>query len=352
MSASTPSRPEFAVAEDLKVGVIGLGMGERHSAAYQEIAGARLVAICDVDAERAERVAAELGAETSTTDWQELCDLGLDLVSVCSPDHLHHRMAKAAMEGGAHVLCEKPMTTTREDAEDLVRTAERTGRKLAVGNVNRFVPQIRAVHDLVAKGRLGELFMVEANYIHDMRNVYVRTPWRIDPDIPQNPWIAGASHAMDLVRWLAGDIDEIMLYDNHVAGTKAELPDHAISMLRFASGCLGRVWLNKGLRRWPEHIVQLGAYGSEGTALTDTESMQVTAWLDPEIGGQMGPTVIPFQPTIGHPVVAELTAFVRNILDDTEPLVDGRAGAATIATLCAGLDSAASGRPQKVRPIE
>ncbi|MDP6350167.1 MAG: Gfo/Idh/MocA family oxidoreductase, partial [Chloroflexota bacterium] len=98
--------------EDLKVGVIGLGMGKRHSRAYHEIPGVRLVAVCDVDAERADRVARDLGTETATTDWQELCDLGLDLVSVCSPDHLHHRMAKAAMEGGAHVLCEKPMTTT------------------------------------------------------------------------------------------------------------------------------------------------------------------------------------------------------------------------------------------------
>ena len=340
------------MSEELKAGVIGLGMGERHSRAYREISGVRLVAVCDIDAQRSNRVAGELNAEVAATNWQELCDLGLDLISVCSPDHLHHRMAKAALQGGAHVLCEKPMTTTLADAEDLVRTADRTDRKLAVGNVNRFVPQIRAVHDLVRKGRLGELFMVEANYIHDMRNVYERTPWRIDPEIPQNPWIAGASHAMDLVRWLAGDVDEITMYHNHVAGTPATLPDHAISMLRFHSGCLGRVWLNKGLRRWPEHIVQLGAYGSDGTALTDTENMQVTAWLDPDIAGQMGPTVIPFKPTIGHPVVDELTAFVRNILDDTEPLVDVRAGAATIATLSAALDSAANGRPEKVRRIE
>ena len=90
--------------------------------------------------------------------------------------------------------------------------------------MNRFVPQIRAVHEMVAKGRLGELFMVEGSYIHDMRNVYVRTPWRIDPERPQNPWIAGASHAMDLVRWLGGDVEEIMMYENRVKGTAAALP--------------------------------------------------------------------------------------------------------------------------------
>ncbi len=340
------------MAAELRVGVIGLGMGERNSRAYREIEAVRLVAVCDVEEDRVRRVAAEVGAEVGTTEWRDLCELGLDVISVCSPDHLHHEMARAALESGAHVLCEKPMTTTLEDALDLVGTADRTGRKLAVGNVNRFVPQIRAVHELAAKGRLGELFMVEGSYIHDMRNVYVRTPWRIDPGMPQNPWIAGASHAMDLVRWLGGEIEEIMMYENRVKGTAAELPEHAISILRFESGCLGKVWLNKGLRRWPEHVVELAAYGSDGTAMANTEDMQVRAWLDPEIGGQMGPTVIPFEVASGHPVKAELESFVTSILEDTPPLIDVREGARTVAALMAGLDSAESGRPAKVPRVE
>lgn len=340
------------MAAELKVGIIGLGMGERHALAYREIEAVRVVAVCDVDVERVDRVAGEVGAEAGTTEWRDLCDLGLDAISVCSPDHLHHEMTVAALESGAHVLCEKPMTTTLENALNMVETADRAGRKVAVGNVNRFVPQLRAVHDMVAKGRLGELFMVEGSYIHDMRNVYVRTPWRIDPEMPQNPWIAGASHAMDLVRWLGGEIEEIMMYDNHVKGTAAELPDHAISILRFESGCLGKVWLNKGLRRWPEHLVELAAYGSEGTAMTNTEDMQVRAWLDPEMGGQSGPTVIPFEPTIGHPVKAELEAFVKAILDDTPPLIDAREGARTVAALQAALESADSGLPVKVTRVE
>ena len=340
------------MAGELKAGVIGLGMGERHSRAYREIDGVRLVAVCDVDAERVERVAGEVGAEVGATEWRELCDLGLDVISVCAPDHLHHQMAKAAMESGAHVLCEKPMTTTLEDALDLVRTADRTGRKVAVGNVNRFVPQIRAVHKMVAKGRLGELFMVEGSYIHDMRNVYVRTPWRIDPEMPQNPWIAGASHAMDLVRWLGGEVEEIMMYENHVKGTAAALPEHGISILRFESGCPGKVWLNKGLRRWPEHVVELAAYGSDGTAMTNTEDMQVRAWLNPEIGGQRGATVIPFDATVGHPVKAELEAFMTAILEDGPPLIDAREGARTIAALVAALESAKNGIPVKVERVE
>ena len=333
---------------ELRAGVIGLGMGKRHAQAYREIKGSSLVAVCDADDEKVRQVTTEVEAEVGTTEWRELCDLNLDVISVCSPDHLHHQMTKGALEAGAHVLCEKPMTTTLEDAVDLVQTVGRTGCKVAVGNVNRFVPQIRAVYEMVAKGRLGELFMVEGSYIHDMRNVYARTPWRIDPDMPQNPWIAGASHAMDLVRWLGGEIDEIMMYDNRVPGTPAELPDHAISILRFENGCLGKVWMNKGLRRWPEHIVELAAYGSDGTAMTNTEDMQVRAWLDPEIGGQHGPIVIPFEPTIGHPVKAELEAFVRAIIEDSPPLIDVQEGARTVAALQAALESAKNGIPTKV----
>jgi predicted dehydrogenase len=120
------------MAGESKAGVIGLGMGERPRA-YREIERVRLLAVCDVDAKRVASVAGEVGAEVAATEWRELCDLGLDLISVCAPDHLHHEMAKAAMESGAHVLCEKPMTTTLEDALDLVRTADRTGRKVGWG---------------------------------------------------------------------------------------------------------------------------------------------------------------------------------------------------------------------------
>src|SRR5215831_3949808 len=145
------------------------------------------------------------------------------------------------------------MVTALDDARELVRLVRRTGRKLAVGNVSRFVPQFRLIKQFVEEGRLGELFFVESDYVHDMRRVYRRTPWRIDAVHPQYAWPGGGVHPMDLVRWVAGDVAEITLYQNKCASApEFPLPDNCISILKFANGCHGKVWETSGIRRWPE----------------------------------------------------------------------------------------------------
>ncbi len=337
----------------LRVGVIGLGMGASHVRAYARIEGVQLAAICDVDREALSLVARDVPKAIATDDWSLLCELDLDIVSICSPDHLHHRMAKRALEAGAHVMCEKPMTTTLADAQDLLATSRRVGLQLAVGNVNRYEPQFRAMKTMLDQGRLGQLFMVEADYVHDMRRVYGVTPWRIDPVQPQNAWLGGAVHPMDLVRWLAGEVTEIMLYDSKSASTpEFPLPDNYVAILRLENGCVGRVWECSGLRRWPEHVVHLNAYGSEGTVLGDTESRSVTAWLDSDAPGRHGPDQIAFEAGRGHRTEEELQDFVHRLRDGRPPEVDALDGARTIAALEAGLRSAETGRPQAVVRVD
>ncbi|MBM4436832.1 MAG: Gfo/Idh/MocA family oxidoreductase [Actinobacteria bacterium] len=197
-----------------RAAVIGLGMGASHVRAYQALPHIEVAAVCDMDEGRLSAVAHDLRVPRTTTEWQAICDLDVDLVSVCTPDHRHFEMAKRALAHGKHVVCEKPMTTSYEDAVELVQTVRATGRQLAVGNVNRYVPCLRALKAMLDQGRLGDLFMVEGTYVHDMRRVYRQPPWRTDPLHPQNAWYGGAVHPVDLVRWLAGDVAEIMLYHN------------------------------------------------------------------------------------------------------------------------------------------
>jgi predicted dehydrogenase len=338
----------------LRAAIIGLGMGRSHARAYREIAGVEVVAACDVDAGRLHAFASELAIEVVSADYREIVTRDdVDLVSVCSPDHLHFEHCRLALEHGKHVLCEKPMVTTLDDARELVRLVGRTGRKLAVGNVSRFVPQFRLIKQFVEEGRIGELFFVESDYVHDMRRVYRKTPWRIDAVHPQNAWLGGGVHPMDLVRWVAGDVAEITLYQNKCASApEFPLPDNYISILKFANGCLGKVWETSGIRRWPEHVVNFNAYGSEGTVQTNTLEMQAKAWLNLGIAGQSDALTIPFVATIGHPVRDELQHFVDCIREDRTPLVDVVEGAKTVATLVAGLRSAESGRPEKVPAVD
>ena len=343
-----------SVPSVLRVAIVGLGMGRSHARAYREIPGVEVVAACDTDAERLAAFAREFEVRVTSADYREVVTReDVDVVSICTPDHLHYDHCRLALEHGKHVMCEKPMVTELEHARDLVRLVRATGRKLAVGNVNRFVPQFRVIKQFVDEGRLGQLFYVEGDYVHDMRRVYRRTPWRVDPLHPQNAWLGGAVHPMDLVRWVAGDVEEVMLYANKCASApEFPLPDNYIGILRFKNGCLGKVWETSGIRRWPEHVVNFNAYGSEGTVMSNTLEMQAKAWLNMGIVGQSDATIIPFVATIGHPVRDELQHFVDCIREDRTPIVDVVEGARTVATLVAGLRSQESGRPEKVESVE
>ena len=337
----------------LRVAILGLGMGAAHARAYRELANVRVVAACDTDRERLETFARDFDVPVTSGDYREIVTRDdVDIVSVCTPDHLHAEHCRLAIQHGKHVLCEKPMVTDFDDAVDLVRLVRAHQVKFAVGNVNRFVPHFAAIKRMIDTGRLGDLFFVESDYIHDMRRVYRRTPWRVDPNHPQNAWFGGAVHPMDLVRWLAGDVEEITLYSNRcTSAPEFPLPDNYISILRFKSGCTGKVWESSAIRRWPEHVVNLNAYGSQGTVMANTLEMQVKAWLDPDLRGQADAALLPFVKTIGHPVRDELQAFVDCIRDGTTPLVDVVDGAKTVATLSAGLRSAAGGRPVRVPEV-
>ena len=99
------------MADKLRAAVIGTGMGRYHMEAYARNPKVDLVAVCDLNAPEAQEFATKFGAERVFTDWREMYELDLDLVSIAVPNNLHAEMTVAALERGFHVLCEKPMAT-------------------------------------------------------------------------------------------------------------------------------------------------------------------------------------------------------------------------------------------------
>src|SRR5438093_10698410 len=129
------------MAERVKVAVIGVGMGKHHAECYQRCPQAELVALCDQDATRLAEVAAILRVEKTLTftDPEELFRLpGLQAVSVALPNFLHAPVTVAALEAGLHVMCEKPLALNAREAQEMVATARRAGRRLMVHFNPRF----------------------------------------------------------------------------------------------------------------------------------------------------------------------------------------------------------------------
>ncbi|WP_140421068.1 Gfo/Idh/MocA family protein, partial [Bacillus cereus] len=120
----------------LKVGIIGCGSiaQHRHLPEYEANPYVQIVAVCDSNKKRAKKIANNYGVNMYT-DYNELINCEeLDAVSVCTPNHLHASISIAALQAGIHVLCEKPMATSKADAEMMIGAAEKSGKKLMIGH--------------------------------------------------------------------------------------------------------------------------------------------------------------------------------------------------------------------------
>jgi len=147
----------------LNVAVVGAGiLGVRHARVYSELPGCRLVGVCDLDRERAQAVGSRYGAPAFTS-LAELLRVGVDVVSVATPDHVHHDPIMACLDAGAHVFTEKPLTLDPLEARALIRKAADRRRVLMVNYSQRWLPEHRRVEQLIAAGQLGDIAFIESH---------------------------------------------------------------------------------------------------------------------------------------------------------------------------------------------
>ena len=134
----------------LKVGIIGCGgiANGKHLPALAQVETVALVAFCDLELARAEKAKQKYGTADAVvfTDYQELLKLDLDAVHVLTPNSSHAPLTIAALEAGCHVMCEKPMAKTSEEAKAMIAAAEKTGKKLTIGYQNRFRTDSEYLH--------------------------------------------------------------------------------------------------------------------------------------------------------------------------------------------------------------
>jgi len=341
--------------DSIGVGVIGLGMGAVHLEACRESAHALIRAVCDPDPEKLADVAARFEAPFAATDYRALIERAdVDLVIVASPDFYHAEQAVAALEAGKHVLCEKPLALTVEECESIIAASDRAGGKFMVGQVCRFAPGFVKTKELVDAGAIGELFLVESEYAHNYAGVGGAGGWRKDPARPRHPVIGGGCHAVDLVRWIAGNVAEVSAYSNHRCLTDWPVDDCTVAALRFESGVVGRLMVSIGCKR--DYTMRSTFYGTEGTIISDNTSSTLTLFTEhpervPGLGGIQGytqPVMIDVGPQT-KPVAEEVEAFVDVVLRDAPVTMDAREGTRTVSTCVAIVESARVGEPVPVR---
>lgn len=184
------------------VGIIGAGgIAKGHASAYNALADVKLVAVADVDMERARAAAAAWGCEACTVD--ELMEQPhIQAVSICTPPNSHKELSLQAFANGKHVLVEKPIALDLAEADDMIAAANKAGRLLMVGHTHRYWPNNVRAKELLDAGEIGDLIMVSDDILADNRVKDGQIPWRLQKAISGGGVVMdNGVHSLDRLRW-------------------------------------------------------------------------------------------------------------------------------------------------------
>jgi predicted dehydrogenase len=192
----------------LKAAIFGTGfMGKVHTEAIRRLGNVEVTTVVASNHTTADRFAEALSIPQASGNWHAaLQDPEIDAVHICTPNVLHYEMAKAALEAGKHVLCEKPLTMTPAEARELVALAERTRLANCVNHNLRFYPQVQQARSMIAAGELGEILIVNGTYFQDWLLYDTDWNWRASAASGGELRAMGdiGSHWMDLIQHVSG----------------------------------------------------------------------------------------------------------------------------------------------------
>ncbi|MEH7254009.1 Gfo/Idh/MocA family oxidoreductase [Neobacillus niacini] len=331
--------------EKLRVAVIGCGSiaQHRHLPEYQSNKNVELIAVCDINEERAQAVAEKYGVK-AYTNYEELLSSGsVDAVSVCTPNYLHAPISIAALKSGIHVLCEKPMATSKDEAEAMIAAAKESGKKLMIGHNQRFVPSHQKARQLIQSGEVGKIYSFRTAFGHggpEGWSVEGKEGWFFQKEKA----FVGAMgdlgvHKADLLRYVLGEeITEVGSFVETSAKDFADVDDNAVCVLKTESGIIGTLaasWAyvskedNSTIIYGEKAILRLEDDPTNSLVIQYANGEVVKYELGKiqsnEDGGQNNSHVI--------------EKFVESILQDQEPPVPGEEGMKSLEVILAALES-------------
>lgn len=244
----------MSAQQGLRVGFIGSGWPDRVQIPVFRLGGLTPQAITSARRENAEHVAATHELPQVFDSWQELLTSdSVDIVSICTPPHLHAEIAIAALEAGKHVICEKPTALNVSEAEKMLAAAQAAPGQLAIMDHElRFHPQRLQMRQLIKEGYVGSVLQAQFDRLGSER-LDPSQPWSWWSDASNGGGMLGAlgSHLVDLARWMIGRIESLTAQiqighlfrtDPHSSAQRqVTADDHADLLVRFANGAMGKI---------------------------------------------------------------------------------------------------------------
>lgn len=328
----------------LKVGVIGCGSiaSRRHLIEYAANQDVEITAVCDVVASRAEEMALAYGAK-AFTEYDDVLQLDeIDVISVCLPNHLHAPVSIAALNAGKHVLCEKPMATSVEEAEEMIQAARGNQKTLMIAHNQRFVASHQKAKQLIESGEIGKIYSFRTTFGHpgpERWSIDGRSSWFFNKDQALIGALGDLGvHKSDLIRYLLGEVVEVGAFVETSAKENTDVDDNAVAILKMESGVIGTLaasWSyvaggdNSTIIYGENAILRLEDDRDHSLIVQYKNGEVVKYELDKiqtnEAGGQTTTHVI------DH--------FVDAIKNNKAPLITGEEGKKSLEVILAALDS-------------
>lgn len=303
--------------KQLRVGIIGLGVGEKHIAAYQSNPNCEVVTLCDFADEKLAVASNKYPGVKLTTNANGLLqNPEIDVVSIASYDNYHYEQIVQAIKAGKHVFVEKPLCLYESEAADIRQLLSENPTIKMSSNLNlRTVPRFRWLKQMIAKGEMGQTYYVEGDYNYG-RLHKITEGWRGKMDFYSAVY-GGGVHIIDLLLWLTGEqVIEVAAYGNSLSSGNAGLSNHdlVVSILKFGNGMVGKMAANLGCV-FP-HFHTLNIYGTRATFMNGIEYGMLFESREPT-----RPAKTILEPYPGSNKGEIIHSFVESILHDSPPEV-------------------------------
>lgn len=330
------------MAKKVRAAVIGLSMGRYHAQGYADAPGCELIAVCDIDRARLDRVQREFAVKYAFTDWQELLAVEeIDVVSVVLPNRLHHPVTLAAFDAGKHVLCEKPLAMNAQEATEMVDAGTRAGRFLMVHFNQRFTPDAMWLKRYIDQGGLGEIYFAKTGWLRRRGVPGIGSWFTMMSESGGGALIDIGVHALDLALWYMGYPRSIAVLGATYAkfgpamGKRAkktfDVDDMGVGLVKFDNGAslfLEASWASNtereivytellGTRAGARRCNGITVYGEEAGAVLDVRPSHFT-----------------------EPTESPQAHLVRSIQRGTPPIATGEQGLEVMRILDALYESA------------
>ena len=347
------------MAEQLRVGVIGLGMGRNHVAKYQEHPGCKVVAVADWNETLLNNMADKFGVEKRYLEGADmLAQEPLDVVSIATPNWEHKLLTLAAFEAGCHVLCEKPMAMSAAEGREMIAAAKKAGKRLMINFSYRFSEQSQALKAQVDSGILGDVYFGRTIW-HRRRGMPGFGGWFGQKALSGGgPLIDLGVHRIDLALWLMGYPKPVWVLGStynpigsvlaNSQGKTFDVEDLAVGLIKFANGATLEVEASWAVNIQEREMMETRLFGTKAGLvqrnLEETYKFEAQIFLEKD-GAHFDMSLhSPFPP-----VSSSMTHFIDSILADKPHTATGEEGLLVMEILDALYKSAAEGKPVEIK---